>query len=187
MDLQTYIKVYDNCFPVEAIGSILKWVNDKKFNLGGIGPDNTIDKKIRDVEIFPLLDCTDNSQTKIHWYNFLAYIVWQTAARYKHELNLDLELVYISDISILKYNSGGHYKKHVDHMPKNPRTISFILLLNNDYEGGTLKFYDSFGKLIKEIDTQPGRVIIWPSNFLFPHGIDEIKKGTRYSIVSWIA
>jgi len=31
-----------------------------------------------------------------------------------------------------------------------------------------------------------GEMIIFPSNFLFPHEIKPIKKGTRYSFVSWV-
>jgi predicted 2-oxoglutarate/Fe(II)-dependent dioxygenase YbiX len=28
-------------------------------------------------------------------------------------------------------------------------------------------------------------VIIWPSNFLFPHCVEPIQEGVRYSIVAW--
>ena len=31
-----------------------------------------------------------------------------------------------------------------------------------------------------------GDVLIFPSNFLYPHKVNSIKKGTRYSFVSWV-
>ena len=88
--------------------------------------------------------------------------------------------------SILKYEKGGFYKKHIDHFRSAPRTLSCILLLNNDYEGGEETFLELANEhIIKTVDVRPGRLIIWPSNFLYPHQIQPIKKGTRYSIVSW--
>ena len=29
------------------------------------------------------------------------------------------------------------------------------------------------------------RLIVWPSNFLFPHSVQPVSSGERYSIVSW--
>ena len=91
----------------------------------------------------------------------------------------------IDDISILRYYEGGKYVTHVDHSRAVPRTLSAILLLNNEYEGGELKFFYPCGKLMKEVKPALGRLIIWPSNFLYPHAVEPIKRGIRYSIVSW--
>ena len=33
--------------------------------------------------------------------------------------------------------------------------------------------------------TEVARLIIWPSNFMFPHRVNPVIKGTRYSIVAW--
>ena len=35
------------------------------------------------------------------------------------------------------------------------------------------------------IDILPGRLIVWPSNFMYPHTVKPVTKGTRYSIVAW--
>ena len=58
-------------------------------------------------------------------------------------------------------------------------------MLNNDYEGGNLCFKDNITNNETVIDTKPNRLIIWPSNFLFPHSVRPTNKGTRYSIVAW--
>ena len=74
--------------------------------------------------------------------------------------------------------------KHEIH--KKTRFISFILLLNNDYEGGEICFTDpDHQSNEKEIKVQPGRLIMWPSNFLYPHKVKPVIKGTRYSVVGW--
>ena len=34
--------------------------------------------------------------------------------------------------------------------------------------------------------THPGRLVMWPSNFMYPHSVSPVTKGTRYAIVSWL-
>ncbi len=35
------------------------------------------------------------------------------------------------------------------------------------------------------ITLKAGEIMIFPSNFLYPHRVDLVTKGTRYSYVSW--
>ena len=55
----------------------------------------------------------------------------------------------------------------------------------NDYEGGNLTFLDQASKQEKIIENKVGRLILWPSNFIYPHCVTPVTKGTRYSIVLW--
>jgi len=98
---------------------------------------------------------------------------------------LDYGYTDIFDIEILKYENKGFYTWHVDHFSKFPRTMSCILLLNNDYEGGNLCFRNPDGSGEWEVEVKPNRMIIWPSNFLYPHTVKPVTKGKRYSIVAW--
>ena len=91
----------------------------------------------------------------------------------------------IIDISFLKYHEGGFYKWHTDHCAQIPRTISAIFILNNDYDGGELCFRNPDGSEEIMMDKKANSLIIWPSNFLYPHTVKPIKKGTRFSIVGW--
>ena len=36
-----------------------------------------------------------------------------------------------------------------------------------------------------ELDLGKGDIVMWPSNFLYPHGVTEATKGKRYSAVTW--
>jgi len=58
--------------------------------------------------------------------------------------------------------------------------LSIIGLLNDDYEGGDFIMFDD-----KKIETKKGDLMIFPSNFLYPHEITPVTKGVRYSFVSW--
>jgi predicted 2-oxoglutarate/Fe(II)-dependent dioxygenase YbiX len=97
----------------------------------------------------------------------------------------DVPEASINDIQALRYEKGGHYKLHIDDGGNTYRRISQILYLNNDYEGGNLIFESTDGKDKKVVEPKAGRIITWPSNFLFRHGIEPITKGVRHSIVSW--
>ena len=66
-----------------------------------------------------------------------------------------------------------------------PRTLSAIYLINDDYEGGNLIFGIPGSDQILKIERVKNRMIVWPSNFLYPHTVEPIIKGTRYSMVSW--
>ena len=60
------------------------------------------------------------------------------------------------------------------------------LNLNDNYKGGDLIFTDQKEKEIKRLKLGKGSIVFFPSNFMYPHGIEPITKGTRYSIVAWL-
>jgi len=35
------------------------------------------------------------------------------------------------------------------------------------------------------MDKLKNRMLIWPSNFMYPHLVKPVTKGIRYSVVSW--
>jgi len=92
----------------------------------------------------------------------------------------------ISEIDLLKYEVGGYNKYHVDVYTDIPRSLSVIINLNNDYKGGDLVFVDQKNKETKRCKLNKGSIIFFPSNFMYPHGIEKITEGTRYSIVAWL-
>lgn len=93
----------------------------------------------------------------------------------------------INQIDLLKYSPGGHYETHCDDSVDIHRAATIIINLNNEYEGGELMFYSGYKKeVLKTISLKKGDVVFFPSNFLFPHKINPITKGTRYSIVAWV-
>lgn len=98
-----------------------------------------------------------------------------------------LNNIEILDTELLKYETGNFYKPHVDDSAQTPRTLSLIINLNDDYVGGELCFMDRKNKNAENIfELKKGDAIIFPSNFLYPHGIMPIMKGTRYSIIMWL-
>jgi len=89
-----------------------------------------------------------------------------------------------------EYNIGDNYNWHLDTFKKpinlGIRKISFIMSLNDDYEGGEL--YIEMGppdapNRIKKIDLKTGDILLFPSDTW--HKVDSVTKGQRRSLVCW--
>ena len=76
---------------------------------------------------------------------------------------------------------------HIDHIHsifdgvhKGIPIISVIGLLNDDYKGGEFMFNEEY-----KVELKQGDIVLFPSNFLYPHRVNNIREGTRYSFVTW--
>jgi len=69
---------------------------------------------------------------------------------------------------------------------RDKRLSNRYINLNEDYEGGDLVFTDQKKLIVKRSSLKAGDVVFFPSNFLYPHLIEPVTNGTRYSIVSWL-
>lgn len=84
--------------------------------------------------------------------------------------------------SLLKYNQGEHYKSHYDGGTDIGRSISALVYLNDDFEGGEIEFVHFDIKL----KPKSGTLILFPSNFAYMHTAHPVVQGTKYALVTWI-
>jgi len=90
-----------------------------------------------------------------------------------------------SDAHILDYSKDDFFRIHHDHYAESlnfSRLLTVCAYLNDDYEGGYLEF-PSIGKTYK---FKKGDVIVFPSNWMYYHGVTPITSGNRYTIVFWL-
>ena len=188
MEIKNFIKIYDEALPLNLLSNLIGFANASKFKETKIGhTDNggVVDFNTRRAYQLGLSNLSD-SFSNVHWFNLLQFYFGKKLNQYKFDANiLDYEIRKIIDIEILKYENTGFYTWHVDHFAEIPRTMSCILLLNNDYEGGNLCFRNPDGSDEWQVEVKPNRMIIWPSIFLFPHTVKPVTKGIRYSVVAW--
>lgn len=85
-------------------------------------------------------------------------------------------------LRVARYNVGGHYSPHVDS-GDGSRTLSGLMYLNDDFEGGELHFP------IQDITIKPkpGMVVLFPSNFVYVHQSKPVTEGRKYAIVGWFS
>lgn len=86
-----------------------------------------------------------------------------------------------------KYDPTTQMKLHCDHIHsmfdgerKGVPTLTILGALNDDYEGGEFVMWED-----EVIKMPAGSVVVFPSNFLYPHEVKPVKSGVRYSYVSW--
>jgi len=141
-----------------------------------------INKNIRNVKGYLL---NFETPTNIFYWNYIKQEIERLYSYYKVKFPLMMSHK-INQIDLLKYSPGSKYEIHTDHYTNSPRHLSIIMNLNNDYEGGDLIFTDQKEKEVKRLKLNKGSIVFFPSNFLYPHSIKPITKGTRYSIVAWL-
>ena len=142
---------------------------------------NGVDKNVRNVKGCQL---DPNIPINIFYWNLIKKEIERLFIFYVSKFP-KMESIIINQIDLLKYSVGGKYEIHTDKGNYN-RHLSVIINLNDDYEGGDLIFTDQKEKEIKRLKLDKRSIVFFPSNFMYPHGIQPITKGTRYSIVSWL-
>jgi predicted 2-oxoglutarate/Fe(II)-dependent dioxygenase YbiX len=115
--------------------------------------------------------------------------VWDGYKQYIQDLNFswfDSWQGY-SELRFNRYNEDRLMALHCDHIHsmfdgniKGIPTMTFLLMLNDDFDGGEFIMFDD-----KEIKMKEGTAVIFPSNFLYPHFVKPVTRGVRYSCVSW--
>lgn len=90
-------------------------------------------------------------------------------------------VVYYEAFNFVKYEGAGtHFNIHADHGPAYNCTISAVIYINDDYEGGELKF----PRLDNLVYTpKVGEIAVFPSNYIYEHASLPMVSGTKYCVV----
>lgn len=91
---------------------------------------------------------------------------------------------YREGIQVLRYQPGEFYKWHTDAATDHTsveyhRTISVVLYLTDDFEGGRTEFPH------RSYKPKAGQALIFPSNWCFPHQAQPIISGEKIAAVTW--
>ncbi len=129
------------------------------------------------------------SNDRITNKELLMKLTWQSFLNYIEELELPWLAGWHghSEIRFNRYDVDTQMRIHCDHIHtlfdgnrKGIPVMTALGLLNNDYEGGE---FIMFGDT--QINLKAGDIIVFPSNYLYPHQVNPVKSGVRYSFVSW--
>ena len=93
-----------------------------------------------------------------------------------------------SPVRFNRYEKNKKMASHCDHIQslfdgerKGIPILSVLGLLNDNFEGGDFVFFDDH-----KMKFNKGDIIVFPSIFLYPHRVEPVTKGTRYSYISWV-
>lgn len=181
----SYFVYTADCLSVDECKEVIDWSEDNElFSSSKVG-DSIENSDIRKSKTFHTIDekysrlILDRINSSFFEYCehhledlYLSSIQRTTVDGYKFE-----------PIQFTKYDETDYYHWHVDQ-GQDPKTIcrllSFVLYLNDDFDGGFTEF--GFGKY----KPKPGQVLIFPSSFLYPHCGTPVLSGTKRIIVTWL-
>lgn len=182
-NIEDYIVVMEDVIPLELCDKILKEYadsNDWQTSTIATGDTNT---NVRNTDIIGISANTvieKNSEVRKE----LDSNVFTYANKVINAYNQKFPTAMIQQdngYDLLRYKTGGFYVQHTDSFMQQPRAVSCSIALNDDYEGGEWAFWNRE----KIVRVKKGSVIMFPSNFMYPHEILPVSKGTRYSIITW--
>jgi hypothetical protein len=92
-----------------------------------------------------------------------------------------INVVYYEAFNFVKYEGAGtHFNIHADHGPAYNCTVSAVIYINDDYEGGDLKFPRLDNLVYKP---KAGDIAVFPSNYIYEHASLPMESGTKYCVV----
>ena len=169
---ETISTMEDEC---SAAGSGAFWTRAETIGLG-------INQNKRTNYLINVSDTAskfDNAVCKdIHNQMYMLLLATTIPYAIKH----DIDQLQHESYSMLRYQGGQEYKAHYDGSTSTGRSVSAIIYLNDDYEGGEVEFVN-FGVKIKP---KAGMLLLFPSNYAYTHIAHPVKSGTKYALVTWL-
>ena len=185
------LNIYKNTFSLEDANRYINTLesnlsNDKKYNWADATVTNspTPIKKARDCVDFKYkqenLGPRDEHNSELidlhqEIYEKLKFCVDDYAKYW------GISVVYYEAFNFVKYEGEGtHFNIHADHGPAYNCTVSAVMYINDDYEGGEIRFPRLDGYTHKP---KVGDIAIFPSNYIYEHASLPMQSGTKYCVV----
>jgi Rps23 Pro-64 3,4-dihydroxylase Tpa1-like proline 4-hydroxylase len=179
--LEDYIKVFNNMLPEEFCDEIIKeYKNTDEWQFSSISAEKQVNRNIRNCTSILISNHQLNSSIRKKIDESLFEYSGKCVKKYS-DLFPNFQINIDTGYELLKYDTGGFYVQHTDSFKEQQRSVSCSFILNDDYSGGEFAFFNR--EMI--IKAAKGSVIMFPSNFMYPHEIMPVSDGTRYSIITW--
>ena len=146
--------------------------------------NSSFSEETKELDVQPI---TEELQKLLNPAILKAFERYQSHYAYKGLEKTETLMSTLSPVRFNRYKPGQIMRQHQDHIHsifdgnrKGIPVLSMILNFNDDYEGAELFFWEDY-----VIELGKGDIVIFPSLFLFPHGVTEATKGIRYSGAVW--
>jgi predicted 2-oxoglutarate/Fe(II)-dependent dioxygenase YbiX len=182
-NLTDYIKVFDGALTNALCDALLEEFSNEDEWVKTVVGDGEVNNKVRTAETviisYPhVIDRNHKVRNKLDKYLFAS--AGDVIKKYNENF-FDCRIQEDSGYELLRYKEGQFYVQHTDSFRERPRAVSCSFALNDDYDGGEWGFWNR-KKIVK---LKKGSAILFPSNFMYPHEIMPVTRGTRYSVITW--
>jgi predicted 2-oxoglutarate/Fe(II)-dependent dioxygenase YbiX len=186
-DIKNYAKLYENVFTKEFCESTIESLKSAQWNTHQFY--NSDKEYINVGSDFVNARVTSEQQAHIDAtiHDLIYQYVITDHAAYYEEFKWFSGWVGATGVKFHRYDQGTNMRLHCDHIHdifdgerQGVPVLSIVGLLNDDFEGGDFLLWEK-----EKVNFTQGSVLIFPSNFMYPHEVTTITKGSRYSFVSW--
>jgi len=173
VDIPIGMKIIDNAVN-ECASVIAAIANDHRYSRSMVNQEH-IEHDIRTSEttFVPFLSYANSAP--IHKMNEAVWIALDQYAK-----DFDTRFSLVENVSVNRYQPGQFYGLHADYQQGSNRVISALVYLNTVDDGGET-YFDKFDFAVKPV---AGRMVIFPSNYLFSHEaratVDSVKIAAAY-------
>lgn len=184
-DVRSYLKIVKSAIPKELCEKTVSQLeNIQEWNKHGFTSPIESGMKSYDDDFYVRVGNIVSTHDEI------VQCLWNSTFEYLTTLDFDwyTEWAGFSQLKFNKYVPGTRMRNHCDHITsifdgqwKGIPTLTLLCQLNDSYEGGELFFWEDV-----EVKLEVGDIVVFPSNFLYPHKVDTVTSGTRYSLASWV-
>ena len=184
-DLQYYVKHFKGRVDNDLCDTLVREMNTIEFSQHKFHNPITGEFKTRSGSKELSISYDDCPSRSI-----LSEKMWYIIKDYLHYIDMPWFTRW-SGYTIPRFNKYDEDKKmalHCDHIQsmfdgekRGIPILSVLGVLNDDYEGGEFVMFDD-----TEVKFDRGDILVFPSLFLYPHKVQPVKSGTRYSYISWV-
>lgn len=181
--MDNYIKIYDNTLDSKTCGHYINLIESSSKRVGGFM--NKENQRIINTDI-KLSEELNFSLSFPKETQDLLLLFSNTLKRYEKDINNIINIQSCEHFVGRVYRKGkGHYNQHIDCYSAKTitRCLSVLLYLNNVEEGGELKFSNQD----INIKAKEGRIVIFPSYWMYKHGAEIPLDTDRYMIRTFMS
>lgn len=188
-NLKNYVKQYDNFLDKNLCKETVKQLNSLNnsywLDHGFYDPKLDMTSKISGDQ-----ELSVSYSNEISTKDIIMKKLWHTIEDYLENLKFKWYRGWqgYTGIRFNRYSKNTKMAEHCDHIHdmfdgerKGIPVLSVLGILNDTYKGGEFIMFQD-----EEIKFKTGDLLIFPSNFLYPHRVEPVTKGVRYSFISWV-
>ena len=169
------VRVYDGA--INDCDKIIEWCEQQGWNRSRVsGDQNDGVSEIRTSKTLFVPFLSYANVDVIYNMNKTIWTLFDDYAKY-----WDFSFSDVQHPSIQKYDIGDHYKLHSDSGTGMLRVVSAVAYLNTVEEGGRTVF----PHMDIAVEAVEGRVVIFPSDYVYAHEAEAPKSNTKYAAAFW--
>lgn len=171
LGLDQYIRVYENVLRKEFRDTIVERFRDSNL---------WIDDQLRGTDT---LDLSERSTRDQHQdIDEMLYRAVTNASRLYTQDFPQVKLRRDIGYELLRYNQNQNAREDYAFMRADPAILFCSIVLNDDHSGGEFMFSEGRTNIM----IPAGTAIVFPSAFMYAYSVSPVRKGQRYSAVTWL-